>query len=442
MSWKDLTAEQKTDLYCRHKASEPIQKLAAETRMHIPTLERRLREWGAQLRFSGEDAVVANPETAVVADRGLPSHEELFGLLKSQSYSLDELSRKYDRSKETMRSLIKTMQDAGYVITEEHERVSFQKDVRPSVKVDLPQTLADAHGQVVTFAACSDVHAGSSHSQPTNHKRFLDTAYHEYGVRVVFDPGDLTTGVGGYRGQEHDLLPSMRALGAKNMAAITEQQIWLADQYMPKYPGLTYYKLGGNHDFWHVVNSGIDAVARLCNQREDMVYLGYDVADVPLTDRVDIRLWHPGGGGAYALSYRLQKALEQTAFEELTRAVTESDNPRLRILLAGHMHTEVKFSRGPMLAAHVGCFEGQTNYEKKKALFPQIGGAIFRVWLTDSGLIQRTEYVFIPFMEIEDDWKNWPQPEMTHVLQDPDEVGVIFRVQEHDNPILNGARPA
>ena len=234
------------------------------------------------------------------------------------------------------------------------------------------------------------------------------------------------------------MIPALRVYGNRQVAAVTEKEIWLADQYTPEYPGLTYYMLGGNHDYWHVVNSGIDAVAKLCAGREDMVYLGYDVADIPLTDRVDIRLWHPSGGVPYAMSYRLQKALEQTAFEELTRAVTENENPRLRILLAGHMHIEVKFNRGPMLAAQVGCFEGMTNYLKRKGLYPQIGGSIFKVWLTDSGLIQRVEYTFMPFNEIEDDWKFWPIPPSTSVLEDPDEIGVIFSGVEQPEYFQDG----
>jgi hypothetical protein len=193
---------------------------------------------------------------------------------------------------------------------------------------------------------------------------------------------------------------------------------------------LRYYVLGGNHDYWHVMKTGIDAISRLCKQRDDFVYLGYDVADVPLTDRVSLRLWHPSGGPSYALSYRLQKGIEQVAFDELTKAIEQNDDPKGRFLLAGHMHIEVKLHRGPMVAAHVGCFEGQSNYLKRKGSYPQIGGAIFKVRLTDGGLIQRVDYTFVPFTEVEDDWKNWPTPPEPDydALFRPDRVEILFQL--------------
>ena len=427
--WRTLSNNEKAEFYRRYKAGENISELSNEIEAYPPTFERQLRAWAQAQRGDPTPqkpaAVVSPNEPAQVKERNLPTHEEMFQLLKLKSYSLDELCSKFDRSPATMRQVVEDMKSAGYVVEEQQGQVAFKGNEKPRMDFKMTSTLADEQGQVVTFAAASDLHAGSSHSQPTNRKKFLDIAYHEYGVRAVFDPGDTTTGVGGYRGQEHDLIPALRSYG-RQTASVTEKEIWLADQYTPHYDGLTYYTLGGNHDYWHVVNSGIDAIAKLSRGRDDMVYLGYDVADVPLTDRVDIRLWHPSGGVPYSISYRLQKALEQTAFEELTKAITESTNPRLRILLAGHMHIEVKFNRGPMLAAQVGCFEGMTNYLKRKALYPQIGGSIFRVWLTDGGLIQRVEYTFIPFNEIENDWQNWPVPPTTSVLEDPDEIGVIF----------------
>jgi hypothetical protein len=250
----------------------------------------------------------------------------------------------------------------------------------------------------------------------------------------------LTTGVGGYRGQEQDMIPVLRMAGTKGR--ITQGQIWLATHNMPRKDGLTYYNLGGNHDYWHVINSGIDAVAEISRQRDDMIYLGYDVADLPLTDKVDVRLFHPTGGVPYALSYRLQKSLEQMAFDELTRAIVENDNPKMRLLIAGHLHVEVKFQRGPMVAVHPGCFEGQTNYLKRKGLYPSIGGSIFRIRLSDGGLVTRCEYTFIPFVEIENDWSNWPVPDVTTVLEEPMPVNALFSVPLEREYYSADARPA
>ena len=114
--------------------------------------------------------------------------------------------------------------------------------------------------ELTGYANPSDLHAGFAYSQPSAFNTFYRIAYEEYGVRPFFHPGDLTTGVQGYRGQEFDLVPAL-CRTRKNSLKVTEGQLYLADQYIPRLDGVTNYVLGGNHDYWHVVNSGIDVVA-------------------------------------------------------------------------------------------------------------------------------------------------------------------------------------
>ncbi len=429
MGWRDLTEPQKAEFYARYKADpNEVVTMADEVDMNPLTLRRRLQEWAQtnRVRSEGTKEALVQPAGAVSL-AGLPSYDELFSLLKKNPMTLNELSSMFDRSRETVLAYLRSMQEDGWAIQEERGQVAFNK----RVKSQPPQlrSLADDQGQVVTFATVSDTHAGSIASQPTALRQFMDIAYHEYDCRVVLVPGDLTTGVNGYRGQEYDMVPYLRVLG-RNYQAITEQQVKLANLYFPEYRDLKYYVLGGNHDYWHITNAGIDAVYRLCRRRDDMVYLGYDLADIPLTDQVDVRLWHPSGGVPAAFSGKLQKAVDQFAYDELSKALAYGENPRLRIVLAGHVHVEVKFQRGPILAAHTGCFEGWTNYLKRGALVPQIGGGIWRVWLTDGGQIQRVEYTFITYPDIKDDWANWPEPSIElEGLMDPDEVDIIFRAR-------------
>lgn len=433
MGNKIITDDYKTELvYRRYIKKEPLENLSDETGIGIVTLDRSLRRWRGELGLNqpiettNTDAV----ESVDEEERQVPSHNELFNLLRKEPLHLSRLMEMFDRSESTIRGWIEDLREAGYVITEKKNHAFIDTRSQPKISYVPARTLADEQGQEVIFAAASDLHAGSTHSQPSAYNKFIRIAYEEYGVRDVFDPGDITTGVAGYRGQDYDIIDPIRPWG-RDWHNTSLGQLWLADAYAPKLPGLRYFKLGGNHDAWHISKNGLDIVRMLTERRDDMVYLGYDVNDIPLTDRASVRLWHPGGGGAYALSYRLQKGTEQMAMDELHRAIEENDNPNLRIILAGHMHTEIKFQSGPLVAAHVGCFEGQTNYLKKKGLYPTIGGAIFKVRLTDSGLIQRIEYTFIPFTEVEDDWKNWPVPPTSSpimekvLLEDP-----IFKLKE------------
>jgi biotin operon repressor len=436
--WSKISDEKKFELLMRRYVdNEEIGGMAQEVGMNPITLNRqlqRLRSLMDEEQPEWREAAPApapKPRIEFPPERELPSYPDMFQLLRKGPVSLDELSRKFDRSKETIGELISRMEAEGYVIERTRNTVEISP-LNPAIRVDYKpaRTLADEVGHEITFGVASDAHFGSSHAQVSARNRFIRMAYEEYGVRHIFDPGDLTAGVNGYRGQEYDLIPSLRPRNGKDLARVTDGQIWLADSATPRLPGLTYYELGGNHDYWHIANTGIDAVGKYCRQREDSVFLGYDVADIPLTDRVAIRLWHPSGGVPYSLSYRLQKGLEQLAFDELTRAVEQNENPKVRFLLAGHLHVEVKFHRGPLVAAQVGCFEGQTNYLKRKGLYPSIGGAIFRVRVTDSGMVQRVEYTFVPFSEVEDDWQNWPTPPQSEVLHQPDTMDTIFRLYE------------
>jgi hypothetical protein len=417
---------------------EDVVSLAEEIKMNPITLNRALQRMRSNLdqnhptwRLDDFQApppqapkVLRMYESAVTKERPLPTPEELFAVIRKGS-SLSALSRLFDRSEATIQGLVDGLKSNGYMVEQEQQMVKVATEY-PKQDYSPARTLADEMGQDVLFAVASDTHAGSTHSQPSALLSFIQKAYAE-GIRHVFVPGDITAGVGGYRGQENDIIPPIRPFSRQDYPRTTEAEIELADTYLPKLDGLKYYLLGGNHDAWHIVNCGIDAVARLCNRREDTFYMGYDIADIPLTDRVAVRIWHPSGSSPYSLSYRIQKGLEQMAFDELTRAIEENDNPKVRFLLAGHLHTEVKFHRGPMVAAHVGCFEGQTNYLKRKGLYPTIGGAIFKVRLTDNGLVQRVGYDFIPFLEVQDDWMNFPAPgrEEAYVAE---QVDTLFKV--------------
>jgi len=87
-------------------------------------------------------------------------------------------------------------------------------------------------------------------------------------------------------------------------------------------------------------------------------------------DGVILRLFHPGGGTAYALSYHPQKWAESL-----------SGGEKPHIALIGHYHkTEYLFYRN----IHIyqgGTFQMQTPYMRRKKLSAHLGGWV--VWLND-----------------------------------------------------------
>ncbi len=408
--WRDLSNAERDALYERHYIKgERVEDLAKETGDRPETLGRYLRFWREYKRG----------ETRSPSEKKIDPVVFLEAIRGKKYVTIDELSEKFDRSRRTIIDMIRDLQSRGYAIRLDEEEVSID-----ALPVERLPTLLDHSTREIVFGVVSDLHAGSLYAQPSNLQAFIETAYDEYGVRHIFIPGDLTTGVNGYRGHDEDLVAPIRGV---HSPIVTHAQVALVDMFLPKLDGLKYYAIGGNHDYWHVVSNGLDPIAILANKRDDFFNLGYTVADVPLTERVYVRLFHPKGGVPYAASYRAQKTLEQVAYEELSRAIMQNDNPLARIILMGHLHIEVKLTRWPMVAAQVGCFEGRTNYIKERGLFPQIGGCIFRLRLTNEGKIQRVDYTFIPLEEIEGDAARYDDVIYAMVNNKKKiEIGVLF----------------
>ena len=113
--------------------------------------------------------------------------------------------------------------------------------------------------------------------------------------------------------------------------------------------------------------SGVDIGTVIANQRPDMEYLGQYQADLTI-DNLKIRLLHPDGGGAYAISYRLQKIAEQ---------IVSGNKPH--ILVGGHTHTSLYFFYRNIHIISAGCFEGQTSFLLRKGINPAVGGWTVKV---------------------------------------------------------------
>jgi hypothetical protein len=128
---------------------------------------------------------------------------------------------------------------------------------------------------------------------------------------------------------------------------------------------------------------------------------------------------HPSGGVPYAISYRLQKTVEQIAYSELSGiAYGSKERPSIRFVLSGHLHIQMQAMFGSILGLQAGCFEGQTNYLKRKGLFPSIGGWIIKASLGKNGLLKNFEAKFYIFEEIIDDWENYH-----HTVDEETEIG-------------------
>lgn len=326
--------------------------------------------------------------------------EEIKSAIKNENMTLGELSRRFDRSEPTIKAMVDELAAEGFPIVATETTVRLDTQVAPTVDTTrLALTpLAEMTGHYCPFGVATDLHAGSTAQQITNTRAFVQCC-HDAGIRHIFVPGDLVAGHNVYRGQLNDLW----AVGA-------DQQLIVLDMTLPHLEDLVYYVIGGNHDFSYVKLGGADVVRVFATSRDDVIYLGYDVADVPLTDRASVRMWHMTGGRAYALSYKLQRGIEQYSFDELMKLIYGlKENPSLRFVLAGHLHIAFWSIFGPITGMQCGSFEGANSLTRRKGWHVVVGGFIVEAWLTDDGLVQRECVEWVPGLEITNDHLGYPE---------------------------------
>ena len=319
------------------------------------------------------------------------SEEELFlnTLKKQKNMSLVELADIVGCTSSRIIDYIDYYRGQGYEILYDEDKVALSFNV--TSQGDKIDTLEE---QEIIFGVASDLHIGSKQTQITALNKFCDICKKE-GVKYMFTPGDVCAGYNVYPGQLFDLY-----------AISAEEQEESVVVNLPK--GLEWFMIGGNHDYSFVKKGGgHNPLLAIENKRDDVHYIAFDDGDVPILPGVDLKMFHPSGGVPYSLSYRIQKTVEQITSYELVKIVSGvKPKPTIRFLMAGHLHVQMQGLFGSLFAAQVGCFEGQTNYLKRKGLIPAVGGYIIKATLKKGGLL-RYEAPFYLFPEIEDDWKNY-----------------------------------
>jgi len=345
-------------------------------------------------------------EPAMVA--GLPI-ENILSFMKDTPRSLDDLSLKFDRSRDTMRRTIEQLLERSYAITQTAAEHHVWSTKVPRI-VAPPTILWDKDVWEFKIGAMSDWHDGSKAAQISARNKAIEIMYKE-GVRDIVVAGDIFAGNKVYRGQEVD-----------NVSMSPDDQIAITECYCPRYEGLKYRIMGGNHDFSFVVHNATDALFRLCEKRDDFEWYGYDLVTVRLTEDVDALIWHPKGSSAYAMSYRSQKMVEQLAFQQLMEVIKTNATPKVRFLFAGHWHNIFMwYAKGPINIVHTGGFEGQNNLTRRIGwIDPHICAWIISGEITkDRNIIRRLKLEPMNFTEIEDDYLNYPVPQKEVKVPEP-----------------------
>ena len=221
----------------------------------------------------------------------------------------------------------------------------------------------------VYFAVASDLHFASKMHRGECLSDFVDIAMEDFKVSRIFVPGDVFAGINMYPGQ----LNEIECWGH-------EHQLECAVKNLPKRDGLVWDIIGGNHDESLMKAAAADIIKSLARVRPDVKQYGFyqgliDIWAPGGKYPLKVELFHPDKAGAYAITYHVQKAIEQMP-----------PGMKPHIILVGHEHqaNHMPDYRG-VSGLLCGCFEDQTLYLKRKHLSPAIGGWIFDVGVDRHG---------------------------------------------------------
>lgn len=214
------------------------------------------------------------------------------------------------------------------------EIVKLRKPMKNNDIYELPNNM-----EHLKLLLISDTHLCSKYDRLDILNYLYDKA-EDKGIKHILHSGDFTDGRSNRPEHVYEL----------KEASFQGQVDYCVEKY-PKFSGKTYV-IQGNHDNWFYKSSGSEILKPIAREREDIVYLGPDVADMKI-GKLKIRLFHGNGGNAYAKSYKLQKYLDTIPVEE-----------KPDILQTGHIHQAFYYKQDNTHCLQTGCLEDLTPYAR------------------------------------------------------------------------------
>jgi len=303
--------------------------------------------------------------------------------LKADAQTKEALAVKFKKQPGEVQDAIDELGRQGYNIQSRGKhgwRILSQ--IQPGTKDEVViHPKGDYDNKWYKFGVLGDNHFGSKHERVDVVKALYDR-YEEEGITEVFHTGNWIEGE--FRMNKHDI----KVFGMDN------QIQYFLENYPQKKGMTTYFVAGDDHEGWYQQREGIE-IGRHLEQsavgggRNDLKYLGYVEADVLLKaqhgERI-MRVCHPGGGSAYALSYSAQKIVESYQGGE-----------KPSILLYGHYHKMDYNYYREVHCLGTACCVDQSIFMRKQKIQAHVGGSIIKFNQAPDGTINRFALEFMPF---------------------------------------------
>lgn len=255
--------------------------------------------------------------------------------LINKKKELSSICRELELKDYEVIGLVQLMKEDGELVDYVNgEIIKLKKPIQNNDVYEIPNSL-----EKVKLLLISDTHLCSKYDR-LDILRYLYAKAEDNGVQCVLHSGDFTDG----KSHRPEHVYELKELSY-------EGQVDYCVTNYPKFSGKTF-AIAGNHDNWWYKSSGSEIVKSIAKQREDIVYLGTDVADIKI-GKLKIRLFHGNGGNAYAKSYKIQKYLDTIPVEE-----------KPHILQTGHIHQAFYYKQDQTHCLQTGCLEDLTPYSR------------------------------------------------------------------------------
>jgi hypothetical protein len=289
-------------------------------------------------------------------------HEAIQTELRKRPATPDELATACRVKPALVKKALKAMLEQGFNLFKRDQAWSLEPRPQPSLHEGRVFEYVSRPDNTFHFGCSSDKHLGSKYERLD----VLQTLYAWFAdqrVDRVFDAGNWIEGESRFNRFD---------IGVHGL----EPQLAYAIEQLPRHEGLTTYAIhGDDHEGWYGQRESID-MGRFMQAkmreagRTDWVDLGFMEAQITLVNansgkRTSMLVMHPGGGSAYAVSYKPQKIVE---------ALQGGEKPA--VLLIGHYHKLSANLIRSVWALQIGCSQDSTPFLRKKGIEPSVGGMI------------------------------------------------------------------
>jgi len=333
---------------------------------------RKAMEWAREAASGTCETQSDTAHAPVVAD---PIFRTACLRALKRGTTVAKLASDHGTSPETIEAMIDSLAASGYLLEKRGDTIKIGDAWTEKDRLQVPVI-----GGQATFGFVTDTHLCSKFARLD----VLEAAYDRFdaeGISVVFHAGNLVDGES--KVNHHDLL----------VHGLADQAQYVLDNYPERDGVATYYIDGDDHEGWWRQREGIEfgrfleLEARAAG-RNDLNYMGYDVELHATKGSSILRVMHPGGGSAYAMSYAPQKIVESFQGGE-----------KPAILLLGHFHKHDTCYPRNVFVVQGGCCQDQSTFMRKKKLEAHVGFCIIHVEMDEIGGISRFRHEFFPFYD-------------------------------------------